>query len=65
MKHAKEKTKRAYTIYIDIDIIKYLDENIKGVTNSQFINDILFKEISFLKAMDELYTREVSASENA
>ena len=57
MKHAKDRHKMPYTLYLEYDLMKYIYDNIKGVSASQFVNDVLFKEIEFIKSLDDLYRK--------
>lgn len=61
MKHAKDRNKRPYTLYLEYDLMNYIYDNIKGVSASQFINDLLFKEIKFLKLLEDYYKNDVKA----
>lgn len=55
--------KRSYSIYLDSELFDYIKDTFKAVSVSQFINDILNKEINFIKAIDDLYKREVNKDE--
>ena len=55
--------KRSYSIYLDSDLFDYIKDTFKAVSVSQFINDVLNKEINFIKAIDDLYKREVNKDE--
>ena len=57
MKHAKDRHKMPYTLYLEYDLMKYIYDNIKVVSASQFVNDVLFKEIEFIKSLDDLYRK--------
>ena len=55
--------KRSYSIYLDSDLFDYIKDTFKAVSVSQFINDVLNKEINFIKDIDDLYKREVNKDE--
>lgn len=57
MKHAKEKQKQIYNLYLSKETIDYLKSCITGVSLSQYIDDILLKEASYIKALDDLYRK--------
>ena len=61
MKHAQEKTKSVYAFHLDDELMDYLKSCIIGSSLSQFINDLIEKEVIWIKQLDDLYRSDKNA----
>ena len=55
MKHAKDIIRKPVTLYINENTVTFLKNNITGVSLSQYVDDILMKEVLYINNLDNLY----------